>query len=200
MKTRKNNGLTLIELLITLTVGSMVLCSIVSIFTTITRQWNAQVSRSVATQNANLAMDVMVKEIRQSLQYKDRADGSQDYFELPADKDAQGNYTRVLSAGNFVYRGGTKFIFYLSNRTGSMTASGNVLWRAQRPSGPTFTPDSKWSLLPGSSVGRFENVSNLSFTKIGNDAVRVRLTVTAKEGKKTSSYSVQRHVYLANHN
>ncbi len=201
---KKRHGVTLIEILVTLTVVSMVLASVLGVFQAIMRQWNGQVSRSRATQDANLAMDLMVKEIGVSLKYKDFAtDGKTDYFELPADKDAQGNYTRVLTAGQFIYRGGVKYRFYLSDTTGSASASGNILWRAVRGSSQTYTPDSKWSLLPGSNParGRIENVSNLSFVNIGSDyLVRVKLTVTAREGKKTFSHTVQRDVYCQNHN
>lgn len=213
-------GMTLIEMMIALSVVALVLAAVLGIFNSSTRLWNAQAGRSKSLLTANLAMEMMAKDIGSAVSVQNDSNGSPTIFILPATMDASGNATPTLSNGTPAYAPGTQVQFYLSNAQGT-AKSGTNLWRQTAPpptqsggllggllsgllggSGTVSTPDQTWSLQPGGRIAKYPNVTALSFSTAGLPAntVQITLTVAVKEGGQTSSYTVKRNVYLANHN
>lgn len=188
-----------------LAVLSVVFAAVLGIFGGVTRQWGGQVSRANAVQEANLGLMLMGREASGAMAYQplDSA-GYASVFTFPADKDAQGNAVPARSGAGLAFQSGAKVRFYLSDATGSPTASGSILWRATAPAGSNvWTPDSSWSLAPGNSTrGRVENASSLSVSQanVPNNVVRIILAVTVKEGAQISTETLRRDVYLSNSN
>ncbi len=222
-KSKIQNGVTLLELLVAMTIASVLTAAIVTIFTTINGRWGYQAARATAVQQAQLAMDRMAREIHSAISYTPGPDtfGRTDIFTLPADTDANGNYVPSWNNGVNAYQPGTTFHYYLSDATGTFGNSGTALWReyntpplvsplgasqvgtATQPlTGGLWMADSSWSLLPGSSAPLFGSVSSLSFStaNVPANAVRITMTVSVRQGSATSAYTLQRDVYMSNHN
>ena len=164
-------------------------------------------------EEANLAMELMCKDIGNAGATSNDSSGAPSIFVMPGNTDSTGNYVPSSSG---TYTTGTLVQFYLSNWKGT-APTGTTLWRqtgVTTTSGgllgtgllggstTTWTPDAAWSQAPGGQVGKFPDVSALSFTTTGLpiNAVQVSLTVTTKEGGQSSSYTDTRIVYLQNHN
>lgn len=203
-------GVTLIELLVVVSVLGIVLIPILGIFGFATRQFGSQTGRAKTIFIANQAMNAMTKEISKAVTTQNDSSGIPSIFVMPGSTDASGNYTPVMQSGTLTYTSGVPVQFYTGNPNGKNNGAKN-LWRQTAQSGGllggllgglTWTPDSKWSLTPGTNVPLFPNVSSLTFTTAGMPAntVRVSLTMTDTEGSQTSSYTVSRSVYLSNHN
>lgn len=218
MKTRR--GITLIEMLIAMSVLSVVLLAVLNVLNFSKSAWNNQVGRSEAISEANLAVEMMSKEIGNAVSYQTDSNNAPSIFILPANTDANGNYVPALQSGSLGYAAGTPVQFYLSDKNGT-ASTGTTLWRqtsstTTTTSGgllgtgllggttttTTWTPDAAWSQLPGGKAGKFPDVTALAFRTAGLPAntVQVSVTVTIKEGGQSSRYTVTRNVYLANHN
>ena len=207
-------GVTLIELLVTMSVSGLVLIAVLGIFGFSTRQLGTQTGRGETMLTANQAMNAMCKEIGQavSLGYDQNGDL---YFLMPATTDAQGNAQPTLLGGLLGYStSATAVKFYPSDNTGttqgSNTSTGQTgltaLWRATTTKlngNPKWRSDATWSQMPNSvAMPKYPDVTSLTFVPWGNpqNAVHVTLTIADKEGSQTSSYTVSRFVYLSNHN
>jgi hypothetical protein len=205
-------GMALFEILVVLIVLPVVLIAIFSIFNTITRQWKTQVSRGQAIRIANLAMAEMTKELRSGVSFNS-VDGTRtSTFIMPANKDASGTFTLVWNTHFIAYASGYRVHYYLSDLTGT-AATGTVLWRETNPlsSGSTgWVRDSVASLAPGSlsgttltasARGNVDNVASLTFTTgTVSDTVQATISISYKEGKITSVYTLSRLIYLSNNN
>ena len=212
MKCRR--GVTLIEMLIAMSVVSCVLIAVLNVFNFSTRLWNNQVGNSKSMAEANLAMELICKEIGSAVSYQNDSSGNPSIFTLPANTDASGNYIPISQSGSLTYASGVPVQFYLGDKTGRIKSSGtqNVgLWRQTAQSGGLlggllggliWTPDTNWSYYPGGSNLKYPYFSALIFTTTGMPAntVQVTLTVTTHEGGQASSYTLTRDVYLTNHN
>jgi len=194
------------ELLVAMTVSVIVLAPILAIINQVSRQWNRQVGLSRAVDVANLSLSLMDKELRSAVLYH-ATDGTKTCtFSLPANTDGSGHYVPAWSGGSLSFQSGVRVHYYLSDTTGT-AGTGTVLWREYNPnpSGDAgWVQDASWSLLPGSNPaqGKLSGVSSLTFTTTGMPAntVRVTLTVADTENHQISTYSLQRDVYLSNHN
>ena len=205
----KRRGVTLIEMMVVVAVSALVLTAILNIFGAVTRQWGTQMSRSNALQAANLALDLMAKEIHEAMSYTPGGGSlpQTDIFALPANTDADGNYVPTLSGGTLAYRTGGQFRFYLGDKNGgTLLGSGTCLWRESKGTGilSTWTKDEAWSLLPGGSAAgpKVCDVTSLAFStdEAAPHTVRVTLTVEVKEGHQATPVTLQRDVYLSHHN
>lgn len=206
-------GVTLIELLVVVSVLGLVLIPVLGIMGFATRQFGSQTGRAKTILLANQAMNAMTKEIGKAVNVQNDSSGVPSIFVMPGSTDANSNYTPVMQSGTLTYTSGVPVQFYLGNAKGKANngSNSNNLWRQTAQSGGLlggllgglkWTPDSNWSLTPGTNVPLFPNVSSLTFTTAGMPAntVRVSLTMTDTEGSQTSSYTVSRSVYLSNHN
>ena len=201
-KSPSQRGFTLMEALIVIAVIGSLLYAILGIFGGIARQWNAQTARAKAIEMANLGMDRMAKEISQAVAYNAHDASKSDTFSMPASVDASGAAIPYWHDKDLTYASGGRIQFYLAYSA----TTGNVLWRQYNlsPNGNAgWIPDVQWSLQPGSfSHGRVERVSALVFTQPAgiSNVVTIQLTVAWPEGPTTATYTVQREVYMINHN
>jgi len=202
---KKSRGVTLIEVLVALSLCSAVLIAVSGIFLGIQKQWAFSATRGKAVEAAELALDQIATDARNSIAFM-AVDGTKtNTFSLPNSTDAQGNYlpSRVSSALQYV--AGSRVHYYLSDATGT-AGTGTMLWRETNsaPTGNTgWTADSAWSLAAGTgSKTKYNNISALAFSTSGMPAntIKVTITVQTTEGGQTYTLSLQRSVYLANHN
>ena len=205
-------GMSLIELLIVITVLPVVLIAVLSVFSAITQQWKTQVSRGQAIRIANIAMAQMTKELRNAVLFQ-AIDGTKtNTFIMPANIDANGNFTPVWNHTFIMYASGYRAHYYLSDLTGT-AATGTVLWRESNPhsTGSTgWVQDSVTSLAPGSlsggtltasARGNVDHVTSLAFAAGAvSNTVQATLSISYQEGKITSVYTLSRLIYLSNHN
>lgn len=208
MRTRR--GVTLIEMLIAMSVVSVVLIAVLNVFNVSQRLFDKQVGRSESIAEANLAMDLMCKEISSSIIYGTDVNGDI-YFIPPATTDASGNYLPIRFGGVLFYYGTTAVKFYPSDAGGGNwgsntgdSSTGTYLWRSTTTKlngNPKWQADDAWSTQPGGQTPKFPNISSLVFTTAGLPAntIQVSLTVKTKEGGQSSNYTVTRIVYLQNH-
>lgn len=212
MKSRR--GVTLIEMLIAMSVVSVVLIAVLNVFNSSQRLWNNQVSRSRAILEANDAMEAMCKEIGNAVNAQNDLNGTPSIFVMPANKDAGGNYVPASSGGTVAYGSGVPIQFFLADKNGTVKVgigANKYLWRQTAQSGGllggllgglTWTQDTAWSTRPGGAILKYPGVMNLTFTTAGLPAntVQVSLTVKSDEGRQSSDYTVTRIVYLSHHN
>jgi hypothetical protein len=185
-------------MMVACSVIAIVMVSITGIFEIAGTQWNSQVGFSAAMQEANLAADLMSKEIGTGMQWS-----SSNYLVLPANTDASGNFIPSSNGSStVVYAAGTAVQYYLSNTNGT-AGSGTYLWRRTNTGlFGSWVPDTTWSFQPGSTtMPRYPNVSALSFSNPNNtNLVQLSVTVSYPENGKTYSYTATRNVFLTYHN
>jgi prepilin-type N-terminal cleavage/methylation domain-containing protein len=191
------HAFSLIELMVACSIVAIVLVSVIGIFGFAVRQWNYQIGTSTAMEEANLAADMMSKEISTGVQWTSNT------LVLPANTDSAGNYVPASANGSkVVYASGTEVEYYLSNSTGTAT-SGTDLWRMATNSFSLWKSDTVWSCLPGgvNSGPKFPNVTGLSILQ-GASANNITLSVTVSfpENGQLYAHTATRNVYLSNHN
>ena len=196
---------TLIEILVSMSVMSVVSIAVLMIFGTVSRQWGQNISRANATQYATMALNRIAKETSMAMTYTSSGGpGNLAFFTFPSDTDTGGNYVPAWANGVLQFRAGTNVAYCRSDGTGATTASGTILWRQYQTGGTgAWTADQKWAMRPGSTThGNIENLTALTFTTSGlpTYTVRVSVTVTVVEGKQTNTITLQRDIYLSNHN
>src|SRR5438132_135477 len=88
-KSKIENGLTLVELLMAMSIAAVVTAAVVGIFTTINARWGYEASHATAMRQAQLAMDRMAREIHSAMTYDPGPDayGRTYIFTLPANTD-----------------------------------------------------------------------------------------------------------------
>ncbi len=211
MHMNKRRGVTLIEMLVVLSVLGIVLIPVLGILGFATRQFGSQTGRAQTILLANQSMNAMCREISKAVNAQNDSSGIPSIFVMPGNTDAGGNYVPVMQSGTLTYTSGVPVQFYLGNPHGKLVSGNHNLWRQTAQSGGllngllgglTWTPDTAWSLVPGTGVPIFPSTTALTFSTTGLPAntVRVSLTMTDTEGGQTSNYTVTRNVYLSNHN
>ena len=202
---KASRAVTLIELLVAISISGIVLLAVSGIFLGIQRQWAYSATRGKAVEAAEIALDQIATDIRNAIALQ-AVDGTKTFtFSLPANMDAQGNYVPARVGPSIQYVAGSRIHYYLSDSTGA-AGTGTMLWRETNslPSGNSgWTADSAWSLAAGSgSKTKYNNVSALTFTTAGlpTNVVQVSVTVQVTEGQQTYTLTLQRSVYLSNHN
>ena len=196
---------TLIELVVAMSMMSVVSISVVMLFGTLMHQWGQNISRANATQAATMALNKIAKEAGKAMAFSaSGGPGGLPYFTFPANADAGGNYVPAWLNNRLQFQPGTNVAYCVSNATGAVAAAGTILWRQYQMGGiGVWTPDLTWSLRPGSAAhGSIENLTAMTFTTNGLPAytVRVSVTVTVAEGKQSNTITLQRDVYLSSHN
>lgn len=202
---KRTRGISLVELLLAAVITAVILVPILGIFGSVGRQWSGHVSKSEAVQQANLAADVITNETKDAMAFSAAGDGPTrpNVFTMPQ-TDSSGNIVTSLVNGVLtLFQPGTKVRYYLSDNTGSITATGTVLWREYEPTGLSWVTDTVFSLLGGGSQprARLGNISSLTFaTDSTPNTVIVTIGSTFTESKSTNTFTVQRRIYLSNHN
>lgn len=204
-RSRIARGVTLIELMVSIGLTGLVLIAVSGILMGIQRQWAFSASRGKAVEMAEIALDQIASDVRNSIGFLAVDGTTTNTFSLPNSMDTGGNYVPARVGSVLQYVAGSRIRYYLSDTTGA-AGSGTYLWR-QTNSAPTgnagWTADSAWSLAAGSgSKPKYSSISALSFTTSGMPANVVLITVTVQvtEGTQTYTLTLQRSVYLSNHN
>jgi hypothetical protein len=190
--------MTLVEVLvagslIALVVGA--LCEMYLVGQKLAKRVGAQ---ATAWQMANLGMERMAAIIEQGVSATVVGGGGELEMTLPIDRDANGNYLPRLVGAGLAYGNGEMVRFYCANSGG--VASGDILWLARKPVAGAWTPDAEWSLTPGTTQGRVQPVSSLSFVKVNDCAVTATIAASEPYGDKSASATLTRTIYLRNHN
>jgi len=203
---RKTRAVTLIELMVAISISGGVLVAVSGIFMGIRKQWSYSVTRGKAIEAAQSALDQIAMEARNGITYQATDGTKTNTFTLPANADAQGNYTPARVGSVLQYVGGARIRYYLSDATGS-AGSGSFLWRETNaaPTGSTgWLADTGWSLAAGAgSKPKYNSVSSMAYSTTGlpSNMVQVSITVLVSEKlEQTFSMTLQRSVYLSNHN
>ena len=202
---RSERGVTLIELMVTVGITAAVLIAVSGIFLGIQKQWAFSSARGKAVETAEAALDQIALDVNRAIGYHPTDGAKTSTFTLPANTDAQGNYVPARAGGRLQYVPGSRIRYYLSDATGTATA-GTTLWRETNslPSGNSgWQSDSAWSLVAGTgSKAKYNNVTAIAFSTAGqpSNVVQISVTVQAAQPGQTINVSLQRSVYLTNHN
>ena len=196
------SGFTLIELMITITILSMVVTALCYVFIANQKAFERQTGFSSALFATNTALSMMsdyVSNAKACITINRFGSNDALCIRLPVDS-AYGVYVPTLVENTFDYVDGQKVVFYLSNSTGSYGANGNILWAGTTtswgfPSAANVTPDSSWSLYPSSTQGRIAPIASLSFTELSNvkyEALQMTVTATYKAGTNSTNITLSR--------
>jgi len=194
---------TLVELLVIVAIMVALLGALLPIFAFMTRLWGTQLSYAMAVQQTNMSLQLMTREIHQSMSFATLTSGSNTVyaFTLPSEQDSNGNYVPVSQNGVAAYGTGIQVAYYLSDSTGSLSKSnGQSLWRATLPAGQTiWTPDTTWSRY---NIGttRYANVQSFIISTSGmpTNTVNISLQMKDIEGAQSRTCSVSQSVAMVN--
>lgn len=191
--------MTLIELMIACGLTALIVTAVCGVYVYALRLWDRGQAASSAHMTASLGMTRICKVLDLATNADTDAFGVFKIW-VPRDKDSAGEYLPCWeSNAELRYHTGDEVVFYLSNYTGSPSATGDILWK--RVNG---NPDSGYSLLPNSRMGRVSPVQALSLRVVYTQGTRklVQVTITAqqKQGREIGSLTLKRYVYLRNHN
>jgi prepilin-type N-terminal cleavage/methylation domain-containing protein len=146
----KQRGFTLMELMVTMTVAALIFSVVLDVWHVSSVNQKHLLTKTQSFANTTSVLDIIEREARQAIRFeiKTSTSGKSLYtFVMPANRDANNNFTPVRTGNGLVYQEGQQVQYYLSNTTGSPTANGNILWRATAPAGSAvFTPDTTWSM------------------------------------------------------
>ena len=185
-------GATLVEMLVVISVLSIVLLPVCEAYIAIQKNWDRLRGAEDARSTARQAISQVTPYLQQAFSVTTTTRFTPNDMvvaTMPMDQ-AYGIY--VQQGGMYRYRPAPHPVyFYLSDSTGSLTKNGNILWRAVWNSAAgAMAPDTSWSLYPGSTKGQIAPVKSLSFS-VDTSGFSPRATMTV-----TTEYAVDG----ANHN
>ena len=136
-------GVTLIELMVAVSVMGILYYSISVIYFSVLNIYNNQVWKLPPYDAATAAAQRVSKEIREAMQIDSY--GTDWVVVIMPEKTADRENVLTLGGdGQYHLSQGDLVLYYLSDSTGSVTATGNCLWKAVAPKGTTnFTPKVK---------------------------------------------------------
>ena len=175
--TRPRSGMTLVELMIASAIGLFVIFLLMSLWLLANSTWN----REDAGFQAKEVLAMVVARIEPTIRAALRVDSSNSNAGrltgiLPQIDPSTGAYALPLADGDTI-------AFYLSDTSGSTTASGNLLWRSVNG-----TPDAAWSLR-GSKGAMDLGTTGLQLTYLGSPTIKcVQVSVTTQ--KSSGRYAV----------
>jgi len=189
-------GFTLVELMIAVTVLSLILTSLCGIYFAVANEWQRQDGRGTAlaaTSNACTKLSDYICQAKGVVVLNRFTTGDAIAVNLPANT-ANGIYVPTWSSGKMQYQTGNWIVFYLSNSSGSYGVSGNILWAATMTWAGfpgSVTPDSAWSLYYDQPKGRIAPISSLQFTLTSDSLPRVTIVATSQYATKTTQSQVR---------
>ena len=205
MRSRGPSGMTLMELLVSLSVSSLLIGAIVGVYYFAVTQWDQGAADSDAYISVSQGAERMCQEIEQARSASvSTLSGGRVRLDIKAMPSAIASipvdyFPDPTDAG---YTPGTTddICFYLSDTSGNTGTAGNILWRGKTPAGGSFAKDSTWSMYYSSGKGRVTGVSYLSFTVYpSSNTVYVEMTVTGTSGRRTQDRHIIKWVYMRSH-
>lgn len=209
-RSHKNSqrAFTLVELLITTAILGIVLTSVCGIYFSVSKEWERQQGEAEALMATSRACSRLADYISQAT---GASLGSRFFandtllLNMPADQSS-GIYVPTWSGGKVQYRSGVWLVFYLSDSTGSLFRTGNILWGGTIAAGGypwDVNPDATWSMYYNTGKGRIAPLVSMSFS-IDSTGTRPAITVRAvsryKRGSTYEQISQSRTVCLRNAN
>jgi prepilin-type N-terminal cleavage/methylation domain-containing protein len=204
-------GFTLVELLVTVMILAVVVTGLCDVFIANQKAWDRQSSQSTALTATDAAMSAIGSYASKAMDrriYSRFSTGDVLVVCLPSDT-AYGMYVPSCTDNwghpvDLQYNHGQGIVFYLSDSTGSYGRTGSILWAGtvsfwQTPSVFNVTPDSSWSLYPGSSRGRIAPISSIRFGTSGAQrytGVDVTVNATYEAGAGTADLTRTRTICL----
>ncbi|MCC6484871.1 MAG: prepilin-type N-terminal cleavage/methylation domain-containing protein [Armatimonadetes bacterium] len=220
MKARNPDaGLTLIEMNVAVVMLAVVMVAVLGIFGAVTTLWERTSTQNDSELTLGEAASRLCSALRNGCHvfvFTRFSTGDSVAITFPAAKTPEGDYSLSKGKGSLVYKptsSSLREVWYLSDSTGSLSVSGNILWVAStvetadnltpiKNTSKTF-PDAARSLHPGTTVGQVAPVTSLRFDPPAADepAWYYKVTLTSDEtraGNKTP-VSFTRRVYVRNH-
>ncbi|MFQ3549885.1 MAG: type II secretion system protein [Armatimonadota bacterium] len=186
----KKNGFTLIEVLIVVTIISVMMSAIVAVFATIMQEWEREDSRIEAMQTVSSATQRIERDISNAV-FADtisRFSPNDTLLVIMPYVQAYNMYVPTWDFNKLFYSSGVHVIYYLSDETGSYSRKGDILWRSVKKlyaGESNFNIDADWSMYYDLNKGR---VSNLKAINFDVEDLGSSLTV---EINAVSSYSIK---------
>ncbi len=141
---RRQAGLTLVEGLVVLAVGSTLVALLLMVYV----QGTGRYSHLQAQSLTERVVENAFREIEDACwraMYAEVKNGKL-FFTYPRDFDAYGNPIPHNEGGRVRYRRGERFVYYLSDATGNPNRSGTILWRGIVAPNGAILPDRERSL------------------------------------------------------
>ena len=186
---RPRSGMTLVELMIASAIGLFVIFLLMSLWLLANSTWN----REDAGFQAKEVLAKVAARIEPTIRAALRVDSSHSNAGrltviLPKIDPSTGAYALPLADGDTI-------AFYLSDTSGSTTASGNLLWRSVNG-----TPDAAWSLR-GSKGAMDLGTTGLQLTYLGSPtikSVQVSVTTQKSSGRYAVAQTAAKQILLRN--
>jgi prepilin-type N-terminal cleavage/methylation domain-containing protein len=201
----KQRGFTLMELMVTMTVAALIFSVVLDVWHVSSVNQKHLLTKTQSFANTTSVLDIIEREARQAIRFeiKTSTSGKSLYtFVMPANRDANNNFTPVRTGNGLVYQEGQQVQYYLSNTTGSPTANGNILWRATAPAGSSvFTPDTTWSMR-NTTQPRYPTLQTFAISTYDawGTQIAIDARTTESAGARSASYTGREVVSLVNNN
>jgi len=139
---QKNRGVTLIELLVAMSIFSMLMITLSIIYFSCLKAYMRTAWKLPPYDEATMAVQDMTRRLRGAMLIDDF--GDQYVVVVLPKKETNGDNSLVLVDNQLSLVAGKKLRFYLSDSSGSLEAAGNYLWMAEAPeNSTTFSPKRK---------------------------------------------------------
>jgi prepilin-type N-terminal cleavage/methylation domain-containing protein len=204
-RAKLRDGMTLIELMVTLGATSVVMAGALGVYFFTISQWSAGSADLDAYTCASEGMAKMCKDIESGVSAQIiTVPGGRELLKvwvMPAELQSLGvDYFPDEDKSGRSVTVQDEYWFYLSDSTGSIFNSGNILWRAHSDPVSGYVSDPGWSLYYGTSRGRVSGVSSLDFNiDPDHHLVYIAMTVKGTEAQKQLSRCITRWVEMRNH-
>ncbi len=182
---------TLAELLITTSILGIVLTSVCGIFFSVSKEWERLQGEAEALAVTSLACSRLADYISQATGFTLESRFTTNdtlLLNMPADKISD-IYIPTWSGGKVQYRSGVWLVFYLSDSTGSVFRTGNILWGGTITGGGYpfgVNPDTNWSLYYNTVRGQIAPLVSIRFS-VDSSGIRPSITMQTVARYKTGS-------------
>lgn len=207
-------GFTLVELNVAIVILAIVLAAISGVFLTTQRLWERTSSQGAAHAAGAEAISRIARDLSQGCHiYVFTRFTTNDTLVITFPDTTTGDrYSPRWDVGVLRYlAGGTRRVYYLSDGTGSISASGDILWQARLDSmGDTEStvsnnavPDASLSLWAGTSLGQVRPVKGVRVDPPGAGdpawLYTVAVTVSDSRNGKSVDSTLTRRVFVRYH-
>lgn len=177
------------ETLIAMTVTMVIAGVVLGIFTQGAKGFTDTQSRTLvnrAVETAEIEIGKMAKQAMNAEVVNGRL-----HLTMPKDTDAYGHPVPVKNDEEPEYRKGETFAFYLSDETGAIGASGNVLWMGEVDKKGKIAPDAQWSLQ--GAAGRIWPITKfVPIVEVGNAGICVKAEIESVWKVKDEQWTARR--------
>lgn len=194
--TRSRRGLTLVELMVASAVTVFIIGSICGVYFSVVKEWQRQQGEGDALVATTRACSRVADYAAVAVgTYVTTRFTTNDVLtlNLPLDTAYSGTYVPIWNGGKMQYRSGPWIAFYLSDSTGNINRTGDILWAANvdmSGGSPVVVPDTSWSMYYNLNVGRITPLKSVRFD-LDQSGAKPLLTITAVSGYKVGGAEKQ---------